>query len=160
MHNIQFFISLSIIWKTFCIALLAIYVLSESKYQLVIYAILHSNIKSFFSANLLNAVVEIFTVTLDTVFTYEFFEFEKVLCNSPKIVPCRKYIKNVQIKTLKLHCPNDHIFMFRSFSLAAAQIEMISWLVLPCITTTDKHWEEHDLILYFHFLLSCRKRFF
>ena len=81
---------------------------SESKYQLAIYEKLHSNIKACSSANLLNTVP--LSVTFDTIFTHEFFEFETALCNSPKIVRRKKYIKNVQMKTLNQHCPNVHIF--------------------------------------------------
>ena len=42
-----------------------------------------------------------------------------------KIVQRKKYIKNVQMKTLYKYCPNVHIFMFHSFGLATAQIETL-----------------------------------
>ena len=48
--------------------------------------------KAYSSANLLNTVLEILSVTFDTTFTHQFFEFETALCNSPKIVQCKKYI--------------------------------------------------------------------
>ena len=53
------------------------------------------------------------------------------------------------MKTLNQYCPGVRIFMFHGFNLAAAKIE-----ILYILTKTQKHWEEHDLILYFHFLLS------
>ena len=43
---------------------------SEPKYQLATYEVLHSNIKAYSSANLLNTVLEILSVTFDTMFTY------------------------------------------------------------------------------------------
>ena len=62
------------------------------------------------------------------------------------------------MKTLNQHCSNVHIFMFYSFGLAAAQIEIlyqkISSLVSRVPTTTHKHCEKHDLILYFTFKLT------
>ena len=55
------------------------------------------------------------------------------------------------------HCLNIHIF-FHSFGLAKAQIEILirkstDWFLLVSLftTTTHKHSEIHDLILYFHF---------
>ena len=43
---------------------------SEPKYQLAIYEILRFNIKAYPSVNLLNTVLEILSVTFDTIFTY------------------------------------------------------------------------------------------
>ena len=58
--------------------------------------------KAYSSANLLNTVLATLSVTniKYTIFTYQFFEFETALCNSPKIFQRKKYIKNVHIKTL------------------------------------------------------------
>ena len=70
LHSPQFFLFLSTIRKTFCGALLTIDIQSEPKCQLAIYAILHSNIKAFSSANLLNTVLKILTVKFDALFTY------------------------------------------------------------------------------------------
>ena len=54
------------------------------------------------------------------------------------------------------------IYLFHGFGIAAAQKEIIYWkisfLVYPCITARQKHWEEHDLILYFLFFLSLQKQ--
>ena len=47
-------------------------------------------------------------------------------------------------------------YLLHSFGLAAAQIE-IWFLPVSLLTIAHKHWEEHDLILYFHFLLSWQK---
>ena len=33
------------------------------------------------------------------------------------------------METLNQHCPNDQIFMFHSFVLAAAQIEILSYKI-------------------------------
>ena len=41
---------------------------SEPKYQLAVYKILHSNIKAYSSANLLNTIL--LSVTFDTISTY------------------------------------------------------------------------------------------
>ena len=87
-------------------------ILCEPKYQLAIYKILHSNIKAYSSAHLLNTVLEILSVTFDTTLTYYFFELETALYISPKIVQRKKiYIKNVHMKMLNQHCPNVHIFV-------------------------------------------------
>ena len=43
---------------------------SEPKYQLAIYKILHSYVTAYSSENLLNTVLEILSITLDTIFTY------------------------------------------------------------------------------------------
>ena len=131
---------------------------SEPKYQLAIYEILLSNIKAYSSAHLLNTVLEILSVTFDTTFTYYFFELETALYISPKIVQREKiYIKNFHMKMLNQHCPNVHIFVSQFRSCCSPNRNhltdwflLVSWLT----TTTHKHWEEHDLILYFHFLLS------
>ena len=52
-------------------------------------------------------------------------KFKTALCNSPKIVERKKYIKNVQMKTLHQSYLNVHIFMFYSFGLVRAQIEIL-----------------------------------
>ena len=88
---------------------------SEPKYQLAIYAILNSSIRAFSTANLLNTVLNFFSVTFDAIFTYQFFEFENALCNSPKIVQHKKYIKNIQLKTLKPvlpYCSHSYVSQF------------------------------------------------
>ena len=75
-------------------------------------AISNSNIRAFSLANLLSTVLKMFFVTFDAVFTYWFFEIEKALCNSPKIVQHKKYIKNIQLKTLKPILPQLlHIYV-------------------------------------------------
>ena len=43
---------------------------SEWKYQLAIYAILNSSIRTFSTANLLNTVLKFFSVTFDAIFPY------------------------------------------------------------------------------------------
>ena len=88
---------------------------SEPKYQLAIYAILNSSIRAFFTANLVHTVLNFFSVTFDAIFTYQFFEFENALCNSPKIVQHKKYIKNIQLKTLKpvmSQCSHSYVSQF------------------------------------------------
>ena len=67
----------------------------------------------------------LFSVTLDAIFTNYFFKFETGLCNSSKIVHRKKYIENVQMKTLKQYCPNVYIFIFHIFHLSAVQIEIL-----------------------------------
>ena len=130
---------------------------SEAKFQLAMYEILLPNIKAYSSANLLNTILEILSVTFGNTFTYQFFEFETFLCNSPKIVQRKKiYTKNFHIKTLNQHCPNVHIFV-SSFWCCCIPNEnnLIDWLFfVSLLTTTHKDWEEYDSILYFHFHLS------
>ena len=131
---------------------------SEPQYQLATCEILLSNVKSYFLANLLNTVLEVLSVTFDTTFIYQFFEFETALCNSSKIVQRKKIqFKNVHMKTLNQHCPNVHISssQFRSCCSPNRNHLTDSFLLVSFLTTTKhKHWEEHDLILYFHFRLS------
>ena len=88
---------------------------SEPKYQLAIYAILNSSIRAFSTTNLLNTVLKIFSFTFDTIFTYQFFEFRNAVCNSPNIVQHKKYINNMQLKTLKpvlSQCSHNYVSWF------------------------------------------------
>ena len=60
------------------------------------------------------------------------------------------------MKTLNQHCPNVHIFVSLFWSCSSPnRNNLTEWfLLVSLLTTQHKHWEEHDLILYFHFLLS------
>ena len=59
--------------------------------------------------------LEFFLVTIYAIFTYQFFEFKKAVCNSPKVVQHKKYVKNVQMKTPVLsQCSRIYVLWFRS----------------------------------------------
>ena len=153
MHKTQFFLFLSTIWITF----LAYSLNQNINWLYTKYYFL----KAYSSANFLNTVLEILSVTFDTTFTYQFFEFETALSNSPKIVQRKKiYMKNVHMKTLNQHCPNFHISVsqFRA-CCSPNRNHLTDWFLLVSFltTATHKHCKEHDLILYFHFLLSWQK---
>ena len=123
------------------------------------YAILNSTIRAFSTSNLLNTVLKIFSVTFDAISTYQFFEFENALCNSPKIVQHKKYIKKYSTENVK----TSIVLMFTQLCfivLVLLQPKQKSYIRKSAdwfSTTTHKHWEEHDLILYFHFLFKLAK---
>ena len=80
---------------------------------------------------------------------------EHCTCNSPKIVQRKKYIKNLNMKTLNQHCSNVHIFNFIvSVLLLPKQKSYIrksaDWFLLVSLftTTTYKHWEKHDFFIF------------
>ena len=54
------------------------------------------------------------------------------------------------MKALNQYNRNVRIFMFHSFRLCCSP-NRNAILENPCITTTQEHWEEHDLIVYFYF---------
>ena len=110
------------------------------------YAILNSSIRAFSTANLLHTVLNFFSVKFDAIFTYQFFEFENALCNSPKIVQHKKYIKNIQLKTLKPvlpQCSHNYVSQF--------------WFCCSPNRNPILNWDQHGLILYFHFIFKLTK---
>ena len=66
------------------------------------------------------------------------------------------------MNALNQHCPNVHIFatQFRSWC-SLNRYDLADWFLLVSLltTATHKHWKEHDLIVYFHFLLSWEKHY-
>ena len=66
-------------------------ILCEPKYQLAIYKILHSNIKAYSSAHLLNTVLEILSVTFDTTFTSS-LNLRRLFVIHQKLFNVKKYI--------------------------------------------------------------------
>ena len=61
------------------------------------------------------------------------------------------------MKTLNQHCNNVHIcYILTWFCCCPNKYHLADWFLLVSLltTTTHKHWKEHDLTVYFHFLLS------
>ena len=61
------------------------------------------------------------------------------------------------MKALNQHSPNVHIFVTQFQSCCSShRYDLADWFLLVSLltTTTHKHWKEHDLIVYFHLLLS------
>ena len=81
-------------------------------YLQLTFAISNSSIRAFSTANFLNTVLKIFSAKFGAIFTYWLFEWEKALCNSPEVAQHKKYIKNIQMKTLKpilSHCSHSYV---------------------------------------------------
>ena len=81
-------------------------------YLQLTFPILNSSIRAFCTANFLNTVLKFFSAKFGAIFTYWLFELEKALCNSPEVFQHKKYIKNIQIKTLKpvvSHCLHSYV---------------------------------------------------
>ena len=130
---------------------------SEPKYQLAIYEILLFNIKAYSSANLLKLYLKFYQLHLILLSLISSLNLRQLSVIHQKLFNLKKiYIKHFHMKTLNQHCPNLHIFVlsFRSCS-SPDRKNLIDWFpFVSLLTTTHKQRGEHDLILYFHFLLS------